>query len=97
MAWKAEYICMHFHILVREALSGSMNSQLWYEIDQSNDLLLSKDSNDPQASVGLGLSWVKWEMQFEIPSGKGGEKCSKHESNHSATRNKKPRNSMKKN
>lgn len=97
VAWKAEYIGMCFHILVRETLSGYTNSHLWYEVDQSNDLQQSQESNDLQASVGLALSWVKWEMQFEIPSGKGVEKYSKQESNHLATRNKKPHNSRKKN
>ena len=94
---EGRYIGKCFHILVRETLSGYINSQLWYEVDQGNDLLQSKESNDLQASVELALSWVKWEMQFEIPSGKGGEKCSKQESNHLATRNKKPHNAMKKN
>lgn len=97
MAWKAKHICMCFHILVRKTLSGYMTGQLWREVDQSDDLLQSKKDNDLQASVELAVSWVKWEMQFEIPEGKGGEKCSKQESYHLATRNKKPHKSMKKN
>ena len=53
-----------------------MNSQLRYEVDQSNDLLQSEESTDLQASVGLALSWVKRGRQSEVPSGEGGEERS---------------------
>lgn len=87
MTWKAKHICMCFHILVGEIVSGSMTSQLWCEVDQSDDLLQSKKDNDLEASVELAVSWIKWEMHFEIPADKGEEKCSKQESNHLAPRN----------
>lgn len=93
---QAECTGTGFHILEGE-ISGSMNSQLWYEVDQSHDPPRSKENSDLHTSVGWTLSWLKWDTQLEIPSGEGGKKCSKQESNHLAPGNKKSPNSMKKN
>lgn len=74
-----------------------MKSQLWYEVDQSYDPPRSKENSNLHTSVGWTLSWLKWETQMEIPSGKGGKMCSMQESDHLTPGNNKSPNCMKKN
>lgn len=44
--------CTGFHILEGE-ISGSMNSQLWYEVDQSHDPPRSEENSDLQHFCGV--------------------------------------------
>lgn len=62
------YICMHFHGLVKEILSGSMDSQLWYEVDHSNDILQRKESNELPASPGEKGNSIVVKVGRSVPS-----------------------------